>query len=130
MVTAWATAAGDSFSLRALFVCEAAFLSFYLVGSLFAAWTALAAGALFDLPLRLLMGYAAVNTALLALAWLSPLGILANFGAVLAVAVALFLGETGPATARRFGRSSGSRPVARRDHAVVPRLAPPDSGRR
>ena len=91
VVTAWATAAGDSFSLRSLFVCEAAFLSFYLVGSLFAAWTALAAGALFDLPLRLLTGYAAVNTALLALAWLSPLGILANFGAVLAVAVALFL---------------------------------------
>ena len=79
VVAAWAAVAGGAFSVRALVACEAAFLAFYLVGSLFAAWDALAAGALFDLPLRLLMGYAAVNTALLVLAWLSPLGIVANF---------------------------------------------------
>ena len=91
VVTGWAAAAGDSLSLRALIVCQAAFLAFYLVGSLFAAWGRLASGALFDLPLRLLMGYAAVNTALLALAWLSPLGILANFGLVFALASTLFI---------------------------------------
>jgi hypothetical protein len=90
VVAVWATVAGESFSVRALVACEAAFLAFYLVGSLFAAWAPLAVGALFDLPLRLLMGYAAVNTALLGLAWLSPLGIVANFGVVLLVAAALF----------------------------------------
>jgi hypothetical protein len=91
VVTVWAAVAGNPLSLRALLVCEAAFLAFYLVGSLFAAWGRLAAGALFDLPLRLLMGYATVNTALLVLAWLSPLGILANFGVVFALAAALFI---------------------------------------
>jgi len=90
VMAGWAAAAGESFSARALVACEAAFLAFYLVGSLFAAWQPLAAGALFDLPLRLLMGYAAVNTTLLVLAWLSPLGIIANFSIVLVVAAALF----------------------------------------
>jgi hypothetical protein len=87
----WAEAAGGSFSLLALLACEAVFLSFYLVGSLFASWRPLAAGVLFDLPLRLLVGYAVVNTALLVLAWLSPLGIMANFGILLAVAASLFV---------------------------------------
>ena len=91
VVAAWAAVAEGSFSVRVLAVCEAAFLAFYLVGSLFAAWGRLAAGALFDLPLRLLMGYAAVNTALLVLAWLSPLGIIANLGIVVAVVVAAAL---------------------------------------
>lgn len=91
VVAGWAALAGGAFSLRALLACEAAFLSFYAAGSLFAAWGRLAAGALFDLPLRLLMGYAAVNTALLLLAWLSPLGIVANFAILFAGAVALFV---------------------------------------
>jgi hypothetical protein len=90
VVAAWAAVAGESFSLRALVACEAAFAAFYLVGSLFAAWQPLAAGALFDLPLRLLTGYAAVNTTLLVLAWLSPFGIIANFVVLLVVAAALF----------------------------------------
>jgi len=89
VVGVWAMLAGGSFSVRALVVCEVAFLAFYLVGSLFAAWRPVAAGALFDLPLRLLIGYAAVNTALLVLAWLSPLGIVANFGIVVGVLVAV-----------------------------------------
>jgi len=91
VVAVWAEAAGGSFSLRALLACEAVFLAFYLVGSLFAGWRNLAVGVLFDLPLRLLVGYAAVNTALLALAWLSPLGIIANFGILLALAASLFV---------------------------------------
>jgi len=91
VVAVWAAVAGGAFSLRALAACEVAFLAFYLVGSLFAAWGPLAAGALFDLPLRLLMGYAAINTALLVLAWLSPLGIVANFGLLFAAAAALFV---------------------------------------
>ena len=62
----------------------------------------MAAGALFDLPLRLLMGYAAVNTALLVLAWLSPLGIIANFGIV-------FAGR-GRAVRRRADRCGNARP--------------------
>ena len=91
VVAVWAAVAGGAFSLLALAACEVAFLAFYLVGSLFAAWGPLAAGALFDLPLRLLMGYAAVNTALLVLAWLSPLGIVANFGLLFVGAAALFV---------------------------------------
>jgi hypothetical protein len=91
VVAVWAEAAGGSFSLLALVACEAAFLAFYLVGSLFAGWRALTAGVLFNLPLRLLVGYAAVNTALFLLAWLSPLGIIANFGILLAVAASLFV---------------------------------------
>jgi hypothetical protein len=91
VVAVWVEAAGGSFSLLALVACEATFLAFYLVGSLFAGWRALAAGVLFDLPLRLLVGYAAVNTALFVLAWLSPLGIVANFGILLAVAASLFV---------------------------------------
>jgi hypothetical protein len=91
VVAVWIEAAGGSFSLRALVACEAVFLVFYLAGSLFSAWRGLAAGVLFDLPLRLLVGYAVVNTALLGLAWLSPLGIVANFGILLAITVALFV---------------------------------------
>jgi hypothetical protein len=91
VVAVWAEAAGGSFSFLALVACEAVFLAFYLVGSLFAGWRDLATGVLFDLPLRLLVGYAVVNTALYVLAWLSPLGITANFGIVLALAAASFV---------------------------------------
>ena len=91
VVAVWVEAAGGSFSLLALLACEAAFFAFYLVGSLFAGWRSLAAGVLFDLPLRLLAGYAVVNTALFVLAWLSPLGIIADFGILLALAVATFV---------------------------------------
>jgi hypothetical protein len=91
VVAIWAEAAGGSFSLLALIACEAVFLAFYLVGSLFACWRTLATGVRFDLPLRLLVGYAVVNTALYVLAWISPLGIMANFGIVLALAAALFV---------------------------------------
>jgi hypothetical protein len=90
VVAVWAEAAGGSFSPLALLACEVVFLAFYLVGSLFAGWQRLAAGVLFDLPLRLLVGYITVNTALLALAWLSPLGMVADFGILLAVTVSLF----------------------------------------
>lgn len=95
VVAVWAEAAGGSFSLLALFACEAAFLAFYLVGCLFAGWRPLAEGVLFDLPLRLLAGYAVINTALFALAWLSPLGIVANF-AILFVVAALMFAATKP----------------------------------
>jgi hypothetical protein len=91
VVAVWTAVAGGGFSLLALFACEAVFLSFYLVGTLFAAWRPFATDILFDLPLRLLMGYAVVNTALLVLAWLSPLGIIANFSILLAAAIALFV---------------------------------------
>jgi hypothetical protein len=106
VVAAWAAIAGGAFSLLALVACEVAFLAFYLVGSLFAAWGPLAAGALFDLPLRLLMGYAAVNTVLLVLAWLSPLGIVANFALLFAGAAALFVAAR-PIRQRRSEDSVG-----------------------
>jgi hypothetical protein len=93
VVAIWAAVAGGSFSPLVLLACEAVFFAFYLVGSLFAGWQPLAAGILFDLPLRLLVGYAVVNTALLALAWLSPLDIIANFAVLLAI-VALLLVAT------------------------------------
>jgi len=91
VVACWSAVAAGAFSALALLACEAAFFGFYLVGSLFAGWSALAAGLLFDLPLRLLLGYAALNTALLALAWLSPLGIVANFALLFTLAAALFI---------------------------------------
>jgi len=90
-VAVWVETAGGSFSFLALLACEAVFLAFYLVGSLVAGWRSLAAGLLFDLPLRLLVGYIAVNTALFVLAWLSPLGIVANFCVIAAAAAALFM---------------------------------------
>ncbi len=101
VVALWAAVAGGSFSLLVLVACEAVFFAFYWVGSLFAGWRPLAAGVLFDLPLRLLVGYAAINTALLVLAWLSPLGIIANFAILLAIATLLFL-----ATPVRKGQNS------------------------
>ena len=91
VVAVWVEAAGGTFSFLALLACEAVFLAFYLVGSLVAGWRALAAGVLFELPLRLLVGYAVINTALMMLAWLSPLGIVANFGILFAIAAAIFI---------------------------------------
>lgn len=92
VISAWAAVAEGSFSLRALVACEATFFAYYLTGTLLSGWKALAAGVLFDLPLRLLVGYGVVNTALLVLAWLSPLGFIANFAILLAIAVTLFFG--------------------------------------
>ncbi len=91
VVSVWAASAGGAFSILALLACEVMFFAFYLTGSLFGGVQSLAKGVLFELPLRLLVGYAVVNTALLVLAWLSPLGIIANFAIVLAmVALAFF----------------------------------------
>jgi hypothetical protein len=106
VVAVWASVAAGAFSLRALAACEAAFFVFYLVGSLFAAWQALARGILFDLPLRLLVGYAVVNTTLLVLAWVSPLGLVANFCAVAALAACLYfaLGKRQEAPTESAGR--------------------------
>src|SRR6186713_3248235 len=91
VVAAWAGIAGGSFSVLALLACEAAFFAFYVTGSLVAGVQRLAAGVLFELPLRLLVGYGVVNTALLALAWLSPFGILVNFTVLLALALFAFM---------------------------------------
>lgn len=90
LVAVWVAVAGRTFSFAALLACEAAFFAFYLAGSLFAGCKPLATGALFDLPLRLLFGYAAVNTALLPLAWISPLGIVENFGILFALTTFAF----------------------------------------
>ena len=89
-VSAWLSVAAGAFSLSALLACEALFFAFYLTGSLFASIPALAAGLSFDLPLRLLVGYALVNTALFALAWVSPLGIVPNFGILFGLALIAF----------------------------------------
>jgi hypothetical protein len=78
-VAGWVGLASGSFSFGAWVACEAAFFAFYLAGSLIASWKALARGVLFDLPLRLLLGYAIVNTALLVLALVSPIGMVGNF---------------------------------------------------
>ena len=91
VVAGWAGVAGGAFSPLALVACEVALLAFYLVGSLLAGWQPLARGVLFDLPTRLLAGYTIVNTALLGLAWLSPLGIVADFALIFGAAAAMFL---------------------------------------
>src|SRR4051794_17290363 len=72
VVAVWAGVAGGAFSVRALVACEATFFAFYLVGSVIGSVQSLSSGVLFDLPLRLLVGYLSVNTALFVLAWLSP----------------------------------------------------------
>ena len=90
VVATWLTIAGGAFSVRALVACEALFFAFYFTGSLFASVRALSAGISFDLPLRLLVGYTILNTALFALAWVSPLGIVSNFGILLGLVLALF----------------------------------------
>lgn len=91
VVAVWAAVAGGAFSVATLLACEAAFFAFYLVGSILAGFRRLSTGLLFDLPLRLLIGYGVVNTALLGLAWLSPLGVVANFCILVALALlALF----------------------------------------
>lgn len=87
VVSVWVTTAGESFSVGAFLACEALFFAFYVVGSLIAGWAALAKGLLFDLPLRLLVGYAVINTALFALAWVSPFGMLVNAGGLLLLAL-------------------------------------------
>lgn len=89
VVAGWAALAGGSFSIGTLVACEALFLAFYLTGSLVASLPRVASEVSFGLPLRLLFGYAVVNTALLGLAWLSPLGIVANFCAVLTLVAVL-----------------------------------------
>ncbi|MES1175529.1 MAG: hypothetical protein ABUL62_14500 [Myxococcales bacterium] len=90
VVSAWAGVAGAGFSVRALLACQAIFFCYYLAGTLLASVRALTTGILFDLPLRLLVGYGLVNTTLFVLAWLSPLGIALNFAIVFAIVVALF----------------------------------------
>jgi len=89
VVAGWVAVAGASFSVPALVASELLFFAFYLTGSLFASIRSLAAGVLFDLPLRLLVGYGVFNTALFVLAWISPLGIIANFCILLALALVL-----------------------------------------
>jgi hypothetical protein len=103
----WSAMCAGSFSLLTLLMAELVCLSFYLVGSLIGSWRRLAAGLLFDLPLRLVAGYAAVNTALFVLAWISPLGIIANFAVVFGVALAIFVAGR---PARAQSRSGGMGP--------------------
>jgi hypothetical protein len=86
VVFGWTWIGGESFSFVALLSCQVVFLLFYLVGTLVSGCHRIADGVRFDLPLRLLVGYAIFNTALFLVAWLSPLGILADFG-ILAVIV-------------------------------------------
>jgi hypothetical protein len=90
VVAVWVAVASGAFSFPLLVACQAVFFAFYFVGSSFASFRRLTAGILSDLPLRLLVGYGVVNTTLLALAWLSPFGIIANFAIVLALVLTAF----------------------------------------
>ena len=95
VMAGWVTVAEGAFSVRALIACEAMFFAFYLAGALCARVRCLVGGILFDLPLRLLVGYGIVNTVLFVLAWVSPLGVVVNFALVFALVLALFA-ATGP----------------------------------
>ncbi len=88
-VSAWVASAAGEASLGLVVACAFSFFSFYLVGSLFAGFASAFRGVRFELPLRLLLGYAVVNTLLMALAWVSPLGMLGNFAVIQLVAVAI-----------------------------------------
>jgi hypothetical protein len=87
LVSAWAGFANGAFSISVFVACQVVFFTYYLAGSLFASVPSVRAGLAFDLPLRLLVGYAFINTAQLALAWLSPLGMVANFGGLLLLTI-------------------------------------------
>ena len=92
VVASWAGVAAGAFSFLTLLSCEILFFSFYLTGSWVAAMPVVAQGLLFDLPLRLLVGYGLVNSALLVLAWVSPLGMRVNFAlCLLLLCVLIFL---------------------------------------
>lgn len=90
VVSLWASAAAGEFSFLALFACEAMFFCFYLVGTLATASPSLSSGVRFELPLRILIGYIVTSTLLLAAAWMSPLGMLANFTLVAVGALMAF----------------------------------------
>jgi len=102
-MTLWVALAGTASPVRVFTVCEGVLATLYLVGSLVASARVLAQDLSFELPLRLLTGYVVVNTALLALAWLSPLGLLLDFALLAAVALALF------ASARARSLANGDR---------------------
>lgn len=89
-VAVWVSLAAGAFSFSLLVGCEAMFLTYYAAGAVVASLPALARGVSFGLPLRLLTGYGIINTALLGLAWVSPLGVVANFGILLALTAAAF----------------------------------------
>jgi hypothetical protein len=91
VVAAWTSVCGDRFSLAVFLTCQVVFLAFYLTGSLVSAWRPIAGGVLFDLLLRLVVGYVAINTALFVLAWISPFGIIANFGILFGTVASLFV---------------------------------------
>jgi hypothetical protein len=93
VVSAWTSVCGGRFSVLMLLICQAVFMAFYLAGSLVSAWRRISGGVRFDLPLRLVVGYLVVNTALFILAWVSPLGIIANFGIVLGILLGLFVAK-------------------------------------
>jgi hypothetical protein len=59
VVFAWIWVCGGAFSFLALLGCQVVFLAFYMVGTLVSAWRPIAGGVVFDLPLRLLVGYLA-----------------------------------------------------------------------
>jgi hypothetical protein len=105
VVSVWAAVAGKAYSVGVLLGCEALLLAYYLTGSLFSGWARVSAGVLFDLPLRLLVGYAVVNTALLVLAFVSPLGVIANFGLLFAVIIAVFVSRRPFLTGRAHAAS-------------------------
>ncbi len=85
LVALWAARAGGSFSFLVLLACEVSLFAYYAAGSLLSALPAIGAGILFELPLRLILGYAAINTTMLVLAWVSPLGMTGNFLSVVAL---------------------------------------------
>jgi hypothetical protein len=89
LVSAWAALASQEASFATLLACEMAFFSFYLVGCLIVSWISDLRGLLFELPLRLLLGYAAVSSLLIPLAWLSPLGMAGNLTVINLGAAAL-----------------------------------------
>jgi hypothetical protein len=91
VVGAWTSVCGGRFSPAVFLACQVVFLAFYLTGSLVSAWRPISGGILFDLMLRLVVGYVIVNTALFILAWISPLGIIANFGILFGILASLFV---------------------------------------
>lgn len=81
--TGWAWAVTGTLAFSVFALSTVAWGTFYLVGSIVSG-TRFAIDVRFDCPLRLLVGYAIVNTGLLLLAYLSPFSIQADFGLIVA----------------------------------------------
>jgi hypothetical protein len=107
----WAATASGTFSFLAAFILTVICGTSYLAGALILNLAGVRRGLLIDFPLRFLAGYMAVNTALFAAVWISPLSIEFNFG-ILVVAVVAGILTARPRFTRDLAAQAGPAMIA------------------